>query len=352
MGLFPPCQQFPFGWGVLALEPSSCWVGQGPGEKTVTSRRAHSSEYFPLLPLPVSLSLQWARADPASAGEPPIVAARTGPISYKGSFLFCFVFLWVRLPLRPCMSPPVVEFLFPPILRKSFDQAPLAFKARFSGVFSSHCQTPRLGSLTWVSELSATVELLWYNYFPVCQSPTRWVWCLIFIMIGPLLVAHGVFGCRVSFSVGLFVYFQWLVSSWLWFSWFSQKGVTSSPSTMPFCLHLCCYFSDCFCSSLFSFLSVSSLLICRASLVSQMVKNLPAVQETRGSIPGSARSPGERNGNPLQYSCPWTEEPGGLQTIHGVAESDTTEQLTRFCDLIIFFTGILVFLSLYFLCIF
>ena len=34
------------------------------------------------------------------------------------------------------------------------------------------------------------------------------------------------------------------------------------------------------------------------------------------SIPGSGRSPGEGNGNPLQYSClriPWTEEPGGLQ---------------------------------------
>ena len=40
-----------------------------------------------------------------------------------------------------------------------------------------------------------------------------------------------------------------------------------------------------------------------ASLVVQMVKNLPAVQETRGSIPGLGRSPGEGNGNPLQYSC-------------------------------------------------
>ena len=33
-----------------------------------------------------------------------------------------------------------------------------------------------------------------------------------------------------------------------------------------------------------------------------------------GSIPGSGGSPGEGNGNPLQYS-PWTEEPGGLQSI-------------------------------------
>ena len=37
-----------------------------------------------------------------------------------------------------------------------------------------------------------------------------------------------------------------------------------------------------------------------------MVKNLPAAQETQGyldSIPGSVRSPGEGNGNPVQYSC-------------------------------------------------
>ena len=31
----------------------------------------------------------------------------------------------------------------------------------------------------------------------------------------------------------------------------------------------------------------------KASLVAQLVKNLPALQETPGSIPGSGRSPGE-----------------------------------------------------------
>ena len=35
-----------------------------------------------------------------------------------------------------------------------------------------------------------------------------------------------------------------------------------------------------------------------------MVKNLPATARDIGLIPGSGRSPGERNGNPLQYSCP------------------------------------------------
>ena len=40
-----------------------------------------------------------------------------------------------------------------------------------------------------------------------------------------------------------------------------------------------------------------------ASLVAQMVKNLPANAGDLGSIPGWGRSPGEGHGNPLQYSC-------------------------------------------------
>ena len=49
-------------------------------------------------------------------------------------------------------------------------------------------------------------------------------------------------------------------------------------------------------------------------------------QETAGLIPELGRSPGEGNGNPLQYltwEIPWTEERGGLHTVHGVAKSQT-----------------------------
>ena len=60
-------------------------------------------------------------------------------------------------------------------------------------------------------------------------------------------------------------------------------------------------------------------------LVAEMVKNLPAMQEDPGSIPGSGRSPGEGSGNPLQYS--WLEnlmERRAWQAIvHGVAKSWT-----------------------------
>ena len=38
-----------------------------------------------------------------------------------------------------------------------------------------------------------------------------------------------------------------------------------------------------------------------ASLIAQLVKNSPAMQETPSSNPGSGRSPGEGIGYPLQY---------------------------------------------------
>ena len=41
-----------------------------------------------------------------------------------------------------------------------------------------------------------------------------------------------------------------------------------------------------------------------------------------GSIPGSERSPGEENGNPLQYSC--LENPmDWWATVHGIAKIQT-----------------------------
>ena len=47
--------------------------------------------------------------------------------------------------------------------------------------------------------------------------------------------------------------------------------------------------------------------------------------EDLGSIPGSGRSPGEGNGNPLQYSCLENPMDGGAWWVLWVAESDMTE---------------------------
>ena len=64
----------------------------------------------------------------------------------------------------------------------------------------------------------------------------------------------------------------------------------------------------------------------RASLVAQLVKNLPAMQETVcdtrdvGLIPGSRRSSRQRNGYPLQYSrLENTMERGAYPIVYGDA---------------------------------
>ena len=54
-----------------------------------------------------------------------------------------------------------------------------------------------------------------------------------------------------------------------------------------------------------------------------MIKNLSAMQENPSLIPESERSPGEGNGNPLQYSClensidrgAWWLQSMGLQRV-------------------------------------
>ena len=59
-----------------------------------------------------------------------------------------------------------------------------------------------------------------------------------------------------------------------------------------------------------------------------MVKNPPVNagdMRDAGSIPGSGRSPGVGNGNPLQYSCleKPTDRGAWLATGHSVAKSQT-----------------------------
>ena len=58
-----------------------------------------------------------------------------------------------------------------------------------------------------------------------------------------------------------------------------------------------------------------------------VVKNPPANAGDAGSIPGLGRSPGEGNGNLLQYSCLGNRMDRGawMATVHGVTkEPDMT----------------------------
>ena len=64
-----------------------------------------------------------------------------------------------------------------------------------------------------------------------------------------------------------------------------------------------------------------------ASLVAQMVKNLPAIWETQVQSLGLEDSPGEENGNPLQCSCLENSmDRGAWQVlVHGVATYQITQ---------------------------
>ena len=58
-------------------------------------------------------------------------------------------------------------------------------------------------------------------------------------------------------------------------------------------------------------------------------KNSTANAGDTGLIPGLKRSPGERNGNPLQYSClenPMNREPSGLYSSWGCKELYTVRR--------------------------
>ena len=67
-------------------------------------------------------------------------------------------------------------------------------------------------------------------------------------------------------------------------------------------------------------------------LMAQVVKNLPPKQETQVRSLGREDPLEERmatHSSVLTREIPWTEEPGGA-TVHGVAESDTTEHTHTF----------------------
>ena len=63
--------------------------------------------------------------------------------------------------------------------------------------------------------------------------------------------------------------------------------------------------------------------------MAQIVRNLPEIQEILVQSLGreDALEKGmASHSSILAWRIPWTEEPGGLYTVHGVAESDMTEQ--------------------------
>ena len=121
------------------------------------------------------------------------------------------------------------------------------------------------------------IGLFFRNYNPVC---TLFLFCFVFMTM-------KIMNCPCGYSFVLFFYFLF----------FQYLPSTTLSSRLP-----------------------------------SVVKNQLANAGDAGSVPGSGRSPGEGNGNPLQYSC--LDNPldrGAWQAIvHGVTkEPDTTQPLNN-----------------------
>ena len=97
------------------------------------------------------------------------------------------------------------------------------------------------------------------------------------------------------------------------------KRIEALYLSVPLSLYPCLEF-------IFFFLIIFLFMLRKGFRGVSVVKNLPTdARDARhmGSIPGSGRSPGEGNGNPLQYSCleNFMDKGAWRATVHGVAKS-------------------------------
>ena len=163
--VFPPCLLFGMRQASTGAYRLMVWLMAASG-------RAQANEYFPEFLLPVTSSTQWSTATCHLCRRPSNASRQVWPILLWGHCFF---------PMHPgahktlCV-PSGVKFLFPPVLWKSCNQIPLAFKARLSGDSSSHFWTPSLGILMWGSELSLQLENFWGTIVlqSVVHPPSRY----------------------------------------------------------------------------------------------------------------------------------------------------------------------------------
>ena len=209
------------GWG--GILPVSCLAWGNPAVESIGSKvglmvnpkRAHTKGHPPGLLMLVALSPQQATANPRPTGDPLTLAGRPGSVSCGA--LLPSLGSW-------CAQEFVCAHqewnLFHPVLWKSCNQIPLAFKVWFPEDSQSLCQIPRLGSLMWGLRTFETVgELLWYYHSPVvscrpsgygiwfyhdCTPPTvllrlllyLWMWGIFFWWIQhPPVVGHSTTSC-------------------------------------------------------------------------------------------------------------------------------------------------------------
>ena len=107
----------------------------------------------------------------------------------------------------------------------------------------------------------------------------------------------------VSFSISPSNEYSGLISFRI--DWFDPLAVQGTHKSIPqhHSLKASILWRSAFFMVQFSHLYMTTGKTMRASLMVQMVKNLPAILETRVLSLGWEDPPGEGNGNPFQYSC-------------------------------------------------
>jgi len=145
------------------------------------SKRTYTKGPLPGLLLPVPPSLQQAMLIHASIRDS---LTLTGLFQSPMGSLLLFPGSWFMQDFVYALQ----EWsLFSSVLWKCCNQILVTFKVRFPGdsqvLFS---RDPQGGNPAMRLRIFTTVEeLLWYYYFPLCGSPTWWVWDLILSWLCP-----------------------------------------------------------------------------------------------------------------------------------------------------------------------
>ena len=197
-------------WGNPTLGPTDSMVGLTASSKTVYTKGDH----------PVFLSLWWALANPHLHRRPSNTSRQ-----------FWFSFQWGLLCILVCRTffCALQDWsLFRLVLWKSYNQIPLAFKARFPVDSQFFCQVPRLGSLG-LRTFTTVQEWLWYS----CSPPGGdgiWFYCDCVppaISLRPLSLDVG-YHFLLGSSILLSMVVQQLVAVLV----FSQE-MSAPPSALP-----------------------------------------------------------------------------------------------------------------------
>ena len=120
-------------WGIPALEPTGCWVRPGLSAKD-PSKIYSSSQSSHRWTLPdMSTTSFYDPRESHSCSLPSQETLQDQQVSLAQASMKSLLLPWVPVCIRTCVCPPRLESLFPPVLWSSCNQAPLTFKAKYSG---------------------------------------------------------------------------------------------------------------------------------------------------------------------------------------------------------------------------